>query len=107
MLTIEEFSKLDLRIATILSVEEHPNADRLWKIQIQLGEEVRQIVGGIRAFYTKENLIGRQIVVVANLEPATIRGEESAGMLLAAKDSKGQLRLVSPDGPIASGAKVG
>lgn len=107
MLTIEEFGKLDLRIATILSVEEHPNADRLWKIQVQVGDETRQIVGGIRSYYTKENLIGRQIVLVSNLEPATIRGEKSEGMLLAAKDGQGILRLISPDGPIGSGAKVG
>lgn len=107
MLTIEEFGKLDLRIATILSIEPHPNADRLWKMQIQVGDETRQIVGGIRTHYTKENLVGRQIVLVSNLEPAVIRGEKSEGMLLAAKDGTGTLRLISPDGPIASGAKVG
>ncbi|PIQ86897.1 MAG: methionine--tRNA ligase, partial [Candidatus Omnitrophica bacterium CG11_big_fil_rev_8_21_14_0_20_45_26] len=84
MATIEDLKKLDLRIAEILKVEPHPNADRLWLLTIRIGEEERQIVAGIKKFYSAEALLGKKIVVVANLEPAVIRGVESKGMLLAA-----------------------
>jgi len=74
MITIEEFKKLDLRIGTIKSAEPHPQADRLLVLTIDLGSEERQIVAGIRGHYTPEELLGRQIVVVANLQPAKLRG---------------------------------
>ncbi len=80
-----DFMKLDLRVATVVEAEPHPNADRLLKLQIDLGPlGRRQICAGIKAFYNPEDLVGRQIVVVANLAPRTIRGEQSNGMLLAA-----------------------
>ncbi len=85
----EDFTKLDLRVATILSAEAIPNTDRLLKLQIDLGDEQRQICAGIRSFYEPETLVGKQIVVVANLAPRRIRGEESNGMLLAANVSEG------------------
>jgi methionyl-tRNA synthetase len=106
MISIEDFSKVELRIATILSAEPHPNADRLLVLQIDLGDERRQLVAGIRAHYEPASLIGRQIVVVANLQPATLRGVESQGMLLAASDSEGRLAFVTPEKPVAAGAKV-
>ena len=81
-------------------------ANRLLKLQIEIGGEPRQIVAGIAEHYKPEELIGKSIVVVANLQPATIRGVTSNGMLLAASIGK-TLRLVTPDGPIDSGAKVG
>jgi methionine--tRNA ligase beta chain len=106
MLTIDEFMKVELRVATILAVEAHPNADRLLVLQIDLGDEKRQLVAGIRAHYEPASLVGRQIIVVANLQPATLRGVESQGMLLAASDAEGRLAFVTPEKPVAAGAKV-
>ncbi len=95
----DDFAKLDLRVATILSAEPHPNADRLLKLQIDLGFEQRQICAGIKAYVDDPAaLVGRQIVVVANLAPRKIRGEESNGMLLAASVS-GQAPADGGDAP--------
>ena len=88
-ITYEEFTKVDLRIATIVSVEPHPNADRLLKLQIDLGDEQRQICAGLKQYYRPDELIGKQIVVVPNLQPRVIRGEVSNGMLLAAAAKDG------------------
>ncbi len=105
MITLEEFGKIELRVATIKAVEPHPDADRLLVLKIDLGTEERQLVAGIRAHYTPEELVGKQIVVVANLQPATLRGVESQGMLLAASDGD-KVIVLSPEKPIAPGAKV-
>lgn len=105
MLTIDDFRRLDLRVATILSAEPHPNADRLLVLKIDLGSEQRQLVAGIRAHYAPETLVGKQIIVVANLEPATLRGVESQGMLLAASDENG-MAIVSPDKEMKLGSVV-
>jgi methionyl-tRNA synthetase len=83
-ITIEEFLRLDLRVARVVKVEPHPNAEKLLKIAIDLGTEQRQIVAGIAPYYRPEELEGRLIVVVANLKAAKLRGELSQGMLLAA-----------------------
>jgi methionyl-tRNA synthetase len=88
MIAFEDFAKIDLRVAKVVHAEAHPNADRLLKIQLDDGSGTpRQICAGIKGYYTPEQLIGRHIVIVANLEPRTIRGEESRGMLLAASDA--------------------
>jgi methionine--tRNA ligase beta chain len=105
MITIDQFRNVELKIATIKSAEPHPNADKLMVLQIDLGTEQRQILAGIRNHYTPEELIGRQIVVVANLEPAKLRGLESQGMLLAASD-EGRIIILSPEKTVQSGAKV-
>lgn len=105
-ITIDDFRKIELRTGTILAAEPHPNADRLVVLRVDLGTEQRQLVAGIRAHYAPESLVGRQIVVVANLEPATLRGVESQGMLLAASDAEGRLAVVSPEKPVAAGAAV-
>ena len=104
-ITIDEFGKVELRVATIKAAEPHPKADRLLVLKIDLGTEERQLVAGIRAHYTPDELIGKQIVVVANLQPAMLRGVESQGMLLAASDGE-QVIVLSPEKPIASGARV-
>ena len=84
-ITFDDFIKVDLRVATILQAEAHPNADRLLKLQIDLGPlGQRQICAGVKAYYNPEDLVGKQIICVANLAPRKIRGEESNGMLLAA-----------------------
>src|SRR5512141_502920 len=103
MLTIDDFRNVELRVATILSAEPHPNADRLLVLKIDLGSEQRQLVAGIRAHYEPEALVGKQIVVVANLQPATLRGVESQGMLLAASDGEGRLAFVTPEKRITNG----
>jgi methionyl-tRNA synthetase len=88
MIAFEDFAKVDLRVARVVHAEAHPNADRLLKIQLDDGSGTpRQICAGIKGYYTPEQLIGKHIVIVANLEPRTIRGEESRGMLLAASDA--------------------
>ena len=106
----DDFAKLDLRVATILSAQAHPNADRLLKLQVDLGDEQRQICAGIREFADPDSLVGRQIVVVVNLEPRTIRGETSNGMLLAASVTDGeQVKDVVTLGPaksVPAGASV-
>ncbi len=106
MLSIEEFAKLDLRVGTIQSAEPHPNADRLLVLDVDLGEDQpRQLVAGIRAAYDPAHLVGRQIVVVANLQPAKLRGVESQGMLLAASDGD-QVIVLQPEKRTRPGAKV-
>ncbi|MBK9189848.1 MAG: methionine--tRNA ligase subunit beta [Phycisphaerales bacterium] len=98
-ITFEQFAQVDLRTATILKCEPHPSADRLWKLQLDDGSGTpRQICAGIREQYTPEQLVGKTIVIVANLAPRVIRGEESRGMLLAAsnapKDAQGPRKVV-------------
>ena len=86
-ITFEDFAKVDLRIARITHAEPHPNADRLLKLQLDDGSgEPRQICAGIKGHYEPADLVGKQIVIVANLAPRKIRGEESRGMLLAGSD---------------------
>ncbi len=106
----DDFIKLDLRIATIISAEAHPKADRLVKLQIDLGDEQRQICAGIREHVDVSSLPGRQIVVVANLEPRVLRGEESRGMLLAASVMDGEtpsdIVLLGPVKPVPPGSRV-
>jgi methionine--tRNA ligase beta chain len=105
MISIDEFRKVELIVATIKSAEPHPNADKLMLLQVDLGTEQRQICAGIRNHYTPEELVGRQIVVVANLETAKLRGLESQGMLLAASD-EGRVVILSPEKAVQPGAKV-
>ena len=105
MVTIEEFKKSELIIAVIKEAKEHPNADRLYVLKVDTGKEEKQLVAGIRQAYTKEELIGRKVVLVNNLEPAVIRGEQSQGMLLAASDGNG-LSLLTLDKDIALGSIV-
>jgi len=86
----DDFIKLDLRVATVTACEAHPNADRLLKVQLDDGTpEGRQVCAGIKAWYDPESLVGRQVVIVANLEPRKIRGELSEGMILAATEKTG------------------
>ncbi len=105
MISIDEFRKIEIKVATIKHAEPHPNADRLLVLKIDLGSEERQLVAGIKEHYAAEDLIGRQIVVVANLEPAKLRGIESQGMLLAATDDE-KIVILNPERPVSPGAKV-
>ncbi len=105
MIPFAEFRKLDIRIAKITSVENHPNADKLYVLKIDLGDEERQIVAGLRGYYAPDQLEGRLVAVVANLEPAVLRGVESRGMLLAVQDGL-RVVMLGPDGEVSPGAKV-
>ena len=105
MATIHDFVKLDLKIAEIKDVQEHPDADKLYVLKINLGDEERQLVAGIRKSYAKEDLIGKQIVVICNLDPAVIRGQESQGMLLAACGDEGPV-LLSPEKNVPLGCPI-
>jgi methionine--tRNA ligase beta chain len=105
----EDFTKLDLRIATIKEAEEIEGADKLYKLTLDDGsEEPRTICAGIKEFYTKEDLQGKQIIIVANLAPRKMRGIESQGMLLAASsDDHSKVILLTPDKDIEPGSLVG
>lgn len=105
MATYEDFKKLEFRVAKIKEVAEHPNADRLYVITVDLGDRTKQIVAGIRNFYKKEDLVGKSVVVVDNLDPAMLRGVESNGMLLAASDDTG-LSIITLDKEIKLGSVV-
>jgi len=105
MIFIDDFRKIELKIATVKSAELHPNADKLMVLQIDLGAEQRQICAGIRNHYTPEELVGKQVVVVANLETAKLRGLESQGMLLAVSD-EGRVIILTPEKSVLAGAKV-
>lgn len=102
---IAEFARIDLRIAQVIRAERVEGADKLLKLEIDLGTEKRQIVAGIAKEYTPEELVGKKIVVVANLKPAKLRGIESNGMLLAASDDKG-ISILTPLKDVAVGSKV-
>jgi methionyl-tRNA synthetase len=101
----DEFSRLDLRTAEVLKAERIEGTDKLMRLQLKVGEEDRQIVAGIAQHYGADELVGKTIVIVANLKPAKIRGVESRGMLLAAGDGTA-LKLVTPDAPLPSGLPV-
>ena len=106
-ITYDDFAKLELRVATIVEAKVHPNADKLLVIQVDLGSEKRQICAGIRAYYPPEQLVGKQVVVVANLEPRPLRGEISQGMLLAATEpASGRVVIISPTEAVAPGSGV-
>jgi tRNA-binding protein len=102
----DDFAKLELRVATVLECRPHENADKLLVLQIDLGGEKRQICAGLRQHYQPEQLIGKQIVVVANLAPRQMRGQVSQGMLLAATDASGKVIVVSPSEPVTPGSRV-
>ena len=89
MATYDDFKKIEFKVGKIKDVAEHPNADRLYVVTVDLGDKTKQVVAGIRNTYKKEDLIGRQVVVVDNLDPSVIRGVESQGMILAASDENG------------------
>ena len=105
MASYEDFKKLEFRIAKIKEAKDHPNADRLYVLTIDLGDKTKQIVAGIRNFYKKEDLVGREVVVVDNIDPVMLRGVESQGMLLAASDDKG-MAIIVPDKEMKLGSIV-
>jgi methionyl-tRNA synthetase len=105
LIGIEDFSKIELRIGTVIAAEKVEKSEKLIKLKIDIGEE-RQIVAGIGKAYTPEDLIGKKIVVLANLKPVKLMGVESRGMLLAATDSEGTLSVLTPERDVKTGAKI-
>jgi len=104
-INFEEFQKIDLRIAKVISAEKVKDSEKLLKLEIDIGKEKRQIIAGISKFYEPKELIGREIVVVVNLEPRTLMGLESQGMVLAASD-EGRSILLKPDKEVLPGTKI-
>ena len=110
--SFDQFTNLDLRVATITAAEPHPNADRLLKIQLDDGTpDGRQVCAGIKAWYDPASLVGSQVVIVANLEPRTISGEVSQGMIMAGSamgddGEKGDVCVLRVDRPLPPGSKV-
>ena len=107
MITYEQFKDLELRTAKVIRVEEHPNADRLYVLTVDLGDEQRTIVAGIKQHYAPEELEGKTIVVLANLQPTTLRGVESAGMLLAAStEERDKVVVLTTDKDLPPGCRI-
>jgi methionyl-tRNA synthetase len=102
----DDFAKLDLRVGTILAAEKVEKADKLLKLEVDLGSEKRIIVSGIALHFKPEDLIGKQVVVVANLAPRKLKGIESNGMILSAEDANGKLHLINPGEIINPGSPV-
>ena len=102
----EDFQKLDLRVGTVREVEKHPDADRLLLVRVDTGEdELRQVVAGIADFFSPDDLLGKQVVVVANLKPRKLRKQLSQGMILAVKTKDG-MQLLTPTEAVPAGSKV-
>lgn len=107
MISHEEFQKLNLRVATILKVEPVENADKLFRVTADLGDEKRVIASGLKEYYSSENLVGKKVILFENLEPKKIRGIDSKGMLLAAwNQEEKKLSLLTIDKDIENGTKV-
>ncbi len=104
MITYEDFQKLELRVGTVTTAIRVPDSDKLLQLQVNLGDETRQIVTGLAEIYEPEHFLNKQIIIIANLEPRTFRGVQSHGMLLAADSDKPILLI--PETPVAPGTKV-
>jgi methionyl-tRNA synthetase len=105
-ITIEDFAKLDLRVAKVIAAEKIEKSDKLLKLQLQVGSETRQVVSGIAKHYSSEQMVGKTVILVANLKPAKLMGTLSQGMILAASDDEGNLSIIEPDKEMVSGIRV-
>ncbi len=105
--TFEQFEAMDIRTATVLEAERVPKTDKLLKLTIDTGLDKRTIVSGIAEYYTPEQMVGKQICILANLAPRTIRGIESKGMILMARQGDGKMRFITPEEALANGAQIG
>lgn len=105
MITYDDFAKLDIRIGTIIEADNHPDADKLLLLKVDVGAKQIQLVAGIKGFYSPQELAGKHIVVLANLEPRRIRGQVSEGMLLAAQGND-RISALVPDKEVEPGSQV-
>ncbi|MFP4662445.1 MAG: methionine--tRNA ligase subunit beta, partial [Halanaerobiales bacterium] len=106
LISFDDFMKLDIRVAEVLEAEKIEGSNKLLKLQVDMGEEKRQLVAGVAKHYEAENMVGKKILMLANLEPATIFGVESNGMILAASNDEGELTLTTVEKDISSGSMV-
>jgi methionyl-tRNA synthetase len=104
--SFDDFTKLDIRIATVLEAEKVPKTTKLLKLKIDTGIDIRTIVSGIAEYFEPQNLIGKQISIIANLEPRKIKGIESKGMILMAEDKDGKFVLISPAEKVSNGSII-
>ncbi|MDD2447438.1 MAG: methionine--tRNA ligase [Tissierellia bacterium] len=104
--TIDDFAKIELKVAKVVNCENHPKADKLLVLTLQIGEETRTVVSGIKQFYSPEDLIGKNVVAITNLKPVKLRGIESKGMILAAEDDQGKLSLLTTLEEVKNGAVI-
>lgn len=102
----EDFTKMDIRVGTILEAEKVPKADKLLKLLVDTGIDKRTVVSGIAKHYSSEEVIGKKVSVLLNLEPRNIRGVESQGMILMAENANGELSFVSPEKDVDSGSEI-
>ena len=105
-ITIDDFSKVDIKVGVVQSCEPVKKSNKLLVSQVQIGSEVRQIVSGIRQFYSPEEMVGKKVLVVTNLKPVKLCGVLSSGMLLAASDADGNLSLCTTEKEIIDGSEV-
>lgn len=105
-ITYDDFTKMQFQVGEILSCEAVPKSKKLLCSQVRVGSQVRQIVSGIKAYYTPEEMVGKKVMVLANLKPAKLAGVLSEGMLLCAEDAEGNLALVTPEKPMPAGAEI-
>jgi methionyl-tRNA synthetase len=105
MISIDDFRKIEIKTATVTGVTEHPGADKLYLVRVNAGDRELRLVAGIKPYYSPEELEGKQVVVVVNLEPAEIRGELSEGMLLASADGEG-MAVITTDRKLKDGSTV-
>lgn len=106
MITIEDFAKIDLRVGIVKKAERIPGYTKLLKLEVDIGSEIRTLIAGIGEKYSPEELVGKRVIVVANLKPKKIAGVESQGMILAAVDDRNNIFLVTVEGEVPPGAKV-
>ena len=104
-ISFEEWGKIDLRVGEIVKVEDHPNADKLYVMEVDVGGKVKNLVAGLKGHYEKDDLLGKKVVVFMNLKPAVLRGVKSEGMVLAAVEGE-KVVLLGPEEDIKSGSKV-
>jgi len=106
-ISFEDFAKLDLRVGKIIEVEEVEDADKLFKLLVDIGPEKRILLAGLKPYYSKEELKGKKIIVIVNLAPKKLKGIESQGMLLASvSDDETQVRLIKPDDDVKVGSEI-
>lgn len=105
MITFDQFKAMDIRIAKITEVEDHPNADKLYVITVEVGGATKKVIAGVKEHYSAEELLGKEVVLLNNLEPATIRGVQSEGMILATKDGE-KLAILMPEKEVTVGSPV-
>ncbi len=103
MISFQDFKKIDLRVGEIKSIQDLEGADSLYRVVVDLGEEERQVLAGLKDYYEKEEMEGKKVVIVTNLEPKEMFGEESQGMILAAGK---EARLLTVDGEVENGSKI-